>query len=163
LYRERQQAELELALLSRFDAEATLESGLLLRLAELRVGSGDRMGAIQTLARPEVVSSWSPPSRNGEARLFLAELLVQSGRSSDVVRYGKKWISQWREPWLNNRLLRIVALRVPIADSSELADVVATLHPEVRFFLAHELMEMGARPLARHFLATWVSATPLRR
>jgi tetratricopeptide (TPR) repeat protein len=160
LYRERQQPELELALLSRFDADATLENGLLLRLAELRVGSGDRMGAIRTLERPEVISSWSPPNRNGEARLYLAELLVQSGQSLDVVRFGKNWILQWREPWLDDRLLHIVALRVPIADSSELADVVAALHPEVRFFLAHELMEMGARPLARHLLETWVSANP---
>jgi tetratricopeptide (TPR) repeat protein len=160
LYRERQQTEQELSLLSRFEEDATLENGLLLRLAELRVGSGDRNGAIQTLARPEVLSSWSPPNRNGEARLFLAELLVQSGRSFDVVRLGKNWILQWREPWLDDRLLRIVALRVPIADSSELADVVVALHPEVRFFLAHGLIEMGARPLARHLLETWVSANP---
>ena len=132
LYRAQQRGDQELALLSRFDADATLENGLLLRLAELRAGSGDRMGAIQTLARPEVLSSWSPPFRNGETRLFLAELLVQAGRIFDVVRFGKNWILQWREPWLDSRLLSIVALRVPIADASELADVVTTLHPEVR-------------------------------
>jgi len=159
LYHERQQVAKESELLSRFEAEATLENGLLLRLAQLHVSLSDRVGAIQMLWRPEVLSTWSPPIRNGEARLLLAELLVQAGRSADVARLGKDWILQWREPWLDNRLLSALALRAPI-EASELAESVAVLHPEVRFFIAHGLFDMGAKPVARHLLETWAGATP---
>ena len=37
---------------------------------------------------------------------------------------------------------------------------MAVLHPEVRFFLVRGLAEMGAKPLARHLLETWVKANP---
>jgi tetratricopeptide (TPR) repeat protein len=159
LYHERRQAGQELGLLARFEAEATLENGLLLRLAQLYANLGDRTSAIRVLSRPEVLSVWSPPIRNGEARLLVAELLVQSGRSGEVARLGKDWILQWREPWLDNRLLNVVALPAPI-EASELAEATAVLHPEVRFFLAHGLFETGAKPVARHLLETWVGDTP---
>ena len=82
----------KLALLSRFEGELTVESGLLLRLAELRAGIGDREGAIRVLMRPEILSAPVGPGRNEEERLFLAELLVRSGRSAEAVQLGKQWI-----------------------------------------------------------------------
>ena len=160
LSREERHADEEVALLSRFEGELTLESGLLLRLAELRASIGDREGAIRVLMRPEILSAPVGPGRNEEERLFLAELLVRSGRSAEAVQLGKQWILQWHEPWLADRLLRIVALQAPPADASELGDAVAVLHPEVRFFLVRGLAEMGAKPLARHLLETWVKANP---
>jgi tetratricopeptide (TPR) repeat protein len=160
LYREEQQSDDELALLSRFSSELTLESGLLLRLAELQAGIRDRDSAIDVLMRPEVVAVQVPPTRNADERLFLADLLVRSGRSAEAVQLGKQWIVQWHEPWLANRLLHSVVGWAPVADASELGDAVAALHPEVRFFLVHGLAQMGARAVARHLLETWIDATP---
>jgi tetratricopeptide (TPR) repeat protein len=160
LYREEQQSDDELALLSRFSSELTLESGLLLRLAELHAGIGDRDGAIRVLMRPEVVATPVRPTRNADERLFLADLLVQSGRSAEAVQLGKQWIVQWHEPWLADRLLRSVVRQAPVADASELGDAVAVLHPEIRLFLVHGLAHMGAIPVARHLLETWIDATP---
>ena len=68
LYRKEQRADEELALLSQFETELTLESGLLLRLAELRADVGDKAGAIKALMRPEVVSASTPPIQNADAR-----------------------------------------------------------------------------------------------
>jgi hypothetical protein len=51
-------------------------------------------------------------------------------------------------------------LHAPVADASELADAVAALHPEIRFYLAHDLATKGAKPVARHMLETWVTANP---
>jgi hypothetical protein len=87
-------------------------------------------------------------------------MLVESGRSAEAVRLGKQWLLQWHEPWLADRLLRSVAVRAPVADASELADAVAVLHPEVRFFLVQGLAKMGAGSVARHLLETWVKANP---
>ncbi|HET7884530.1 MAG TPA: hypothetical protein VFL55_26815 [Acetobacteraceae bacterium] len=159
LHRERQRPDREVAALSRAEAGATLENGLWLRLAHLRAAAGDVPGAIQTLERPEVVSTWSLPSSNGESRLFLAELLVQSGRSVELARLGRDWIQQWREPWLDNRLLSLMALRAP-AEAADLAQLVGALHPVVRFYIAHGLHELGASLVARRLLETWVAATP---
>ena len=158
LYRKEQRADEELALLSQFETELTLESGLLLRLAELRADVGDKAGAIKALMRPQVVSASTPPIQNADARLFLAQLLAELGRSSEAVGWGKRWLLQWREPYLANRLLNSVVLQAPVADASELADAVAALHPEIRLFLVHGLATMGAKPVARHLLETWIEA-----
>ena len=53
-------ADDELALLSSFQAQLTLESGLVLRLAQLRADSGDRQGADQALLRDDVTSVAKP-------------------------------------------------------------------------------------------------------
>ena len=88
----------------------------------------------------------------------LAQLLAESGRSSEAVRWGKRWLLQWREPYLANRLLNSVVLQAPVADASELADAVVALRPEIRLFLVHGLATMGAKPVARHLLETWIEA-----
>ena len=160
LYRQERQADKELGLLSRLEAELTVESGLLLRLAELHAGIGNPAGAVRILSRGEVLAAPVQPARNANERIFLAEMLVESGRSAEAVQLGKQWLLQWREPWLADRLLRSVAVRAPVADASELADAVAVLHPEVRFFLVQGLATMGAKPVARHLLETWVKANP---
>jgi hypothetical protein len=146
--------------LSHIESELTVESGLLMRLARLRAGGGDREGAIRLLMRPEVNSAPTRPMRGQDERLLLAELLVDSGRSAETVQLGKQWIQQWREPWLADRLLRSVARRAPAVDASELVVAVAALHPEVRFFLVLGLAEMGAKPVARRLLETWINANP---
>jgi Flp pilus assembly protein TadD len=160
LYHQENQDDKELALLSRFEADLTVESGLLLRLAELHADTGDREGAVRVLTRGEVLSAPVQPARNANERIFLAKMLVESGRTAEAVRLGKQWLLQWHEPWLADRLLRSVAVRAPVADASELADAVAVLHPEVRFFLVQGLAKMGAGPVARHLLETWVKANP---
>jgi tetratricopeptide (TPR) repeat protein len=160
LYHQEHQGDKEFALLSRFEADLTVDSGLLLRLAELHAGTGDREGAVRVLTRGEVLSAPVQPARNANERIFLAEMLVESGRSAEAVRLGKQWLLQWHEPWLADRLLRSVAVRAPVADASELADAVAVLHPEVRFFLVQGLAKMGAGSVARHLLETWVKANP---
>lgn len=159
VYRDRQITDAELALLSRFDSELTVESGLLLRLAELREGAGDREGAIRTLMRPSVLGG-SKLAIAADARILLAKLLVRFGRPAEAVRLGKQWIVQWQEAWLADRLLRGIVLEAPGAEASELADAVAAAHPDIRFWLAHGLAEMGARPVARHLLEAWSSANP---
>jgi tetratricopeptide (TPR) repeat protein len=160
VYRDRRMTDAELALLSRFDGELTVESGLLLRLVELRDDAGDRDGAIRTLMRPAVLNGSSKPEIAADAQIRLARLLFQAGRGAEAVRLGKQWILQWRESWLANRLLRAIVLKAPVADASELADAVVASHPEIRFWLAYGLAEMGARPVARHLLAGWSAAVP---
>jgi hypothetical protein len=112
--------------------------------------------------RPEVLTAATRPMQGQDERLYLAELLVEAGRSADAVQLGKRWIVQWHEPWLADRLLRSVALHAPPADASDLAEAIVTLHPEVRFFLANGLAKMGAGAVARHILATWnrANSTP---
>jgi Flp pilus assembly protein TadD len=160
IYREQGQADEELALLSPFETELTVENGLLLRLAQLLAGNGERDRAVRVLMRPEVLSAPARQIRNDEERLLLASLLVQTGRSGEAVRLGKQWIAQWREPWLDNRLLGVVVPSAPVADAAELAEAVAVLHPEVRFFLVHGLVQTGAPLVARHLLETWSTANP---
>jgi hypothetical protein len=113
--------------------------------------------------RPDVLSAPARQMRNDEERLFLASLLVETGRSSEAVRLGKQWISQWREPWLDNRLLGVVVPSAPVADAAELAEAVATLHPEIRLYLARNLTLIGAPLVARHLLESWSTETPRRR
>ncbi len=160
LYQQEHQTGKELALLAQFEADLTVESGLLLRLAKLQADTGDRDGAIRVLMRKEIVGPPAPSAHIDDERLLLAELLVASGRSAEAVRLGKEWILQWRQPWLADRLLRAVALKAPVADASELGDAVAVLHPELRFFLVRELAQMGAVPVARHLLESWSAANP---
>jgi tetratricopeptide (TPR) repeat protein len=160
LYREAQRARDELALLSRFENRLEVESGAVLRLAELRNGAGARGAAIAGLMRREVLSDPAQSGQQAEARLFLAKLLCEAGRSAEAVRFGKQWVRQWREPWLADRLLRSVALRAPLAEASQLADAVVELHPEIRLFLVRGLAGMDAKPLARHLLETWIGANP---
>ncbi len=158
-YREQHMSGAELALLSRFEADLTLEHGLL-RLAELQDSLGDRKTAIQTLTRPSVLNSASASASVVDARILLARLLVQSGRAADAVSLGKQWILQWHEPWLSNRLLRAIVLHAPVAQASELADAAVASHPEIRLYVAHELAKMGAKPVALHLLAGWSTAIP---
>ena len=122
--------------------------------------TGDREGAIDILMHSEGLPAPTPLTQTGDARIFLARLLVKSGRNTEAVRLGKEWILQWHEPWLADRLLRGIVLESPVADASELADAVAALHPEIRFFLVRGLATMGAKPVARHLLSTWVKENP---
>lgn len=160
VYREQGMADAELALLSRFSSELTLDSGLPVRLAELQADAGDLVGAIRTLERPSVLDGSPKPARNADARILLAKLLFRSGRGTEAVSLGKRWIVEWREPWLDNRLLRSITREAPVPEASELADAVAAAHPEIRFYLAHELADMGAKPVARHLLLGWSTAAP---
>jgi tetratricopeptide (TPR) repeat protein len=160
LYRQAQRPKAEVALLSRFERELKLASGALLRLGELRDGAGDRERAIEGLMRNEVLSDRPRTAQQAEARLFLARLLSDAGRSAELVRLGKQWLLQWHEPWLADRLLRGVALQAPTEAASQLADAVVELHPEIRLFLVRGLAGMGAKPLARHLLETWIDANP---
>jgi tetratricopeptide (TPR) repeat protein len=158
LYDKDRQTAKELALLSRYEAEVGGESGMALRLAELLEARGDRSRAIQVLLRAEAAPLSKQPSQDGRERLALARMLVEAGRSQEAVRLGMQWIRQWNSAWLANRLLNAVLPRAPVADASALAEAVALAHPEIRFFLAHNLAEGGARPVARHVLATWIVA-----
>ena len=158
-YRTDLQTDEELALLTRYEQELPLEGGHLLRLAQLRASRGDRAAAIRTLMRPDVVTQ-RPSLLNQNERLYLAALLVTAGRHAEFVKLGKEWIEQWREPWLADQILRMAALQAPEAAAAEVAETVATLHPEVRFYLAHGLFEVGATATARHLLVTWIKANP---
>jgi tetratricopeptide (TPR) repeat protein len=160
LYRKERLPDRELALLSRFEAELTTESGLVLRLAQLRADNGDRDSAIQMLKRSDELTTSGRSAHNDDERIFLAALLVDAGRSAEAVRLGKQWVLQWHQPWLANRLLRSVAERAPASDASELADAVVALNPEVRLFLVSELAKIGAKPVARHLLEAWANANP---
>jgi tetratricopeptide (TPR) repeat protein len=160
LYRDSQRADDELALLSHYESELTLENGLRLRLARLHAALGDRQGALRLLMRPEILSAATQPMQGQEERLYLAELLVEAGRSAEAVRLGRQWVLQWHEPWLADRLLRSIALHAPPADASELAEAIAVLHPEVRFYLANGLAKLGAGAVARQMLATWSKSNP---
>jgi hypothetical protein len=156
LYHQEHRADEEFALLSRFEHQLTVQSGLVLRLAELVANNGDRERAIRILMRSEEGSA--RPRHNESERIFWAELLIESGHSAEAVDLGKQWILEWREPFLAGRLLRSFTQHAPVADASELGEAVASLHPEVRFFFAVELAKMGAVPVARHLLETWSKA-----
>jgi tetratricopeptide (TPR) repeat protein len=160
LYRDSDRADEELALLSRHEPELTLENGQLLRLARLHAAHGNQPGAIRVLMRPDIVAAPAQPKQRQEERLYLAELLAQSGRSAEAVQLGKRWIVQWHEPWLADRLLHSIAPHAPPDDAAALAEAIAVLHPEVRLFLADSLAKMGAGPVARHVLASWSKANP---
>jgi tetratricopeptide (TPR) repeat protein len=160
LYRDRRQTGEELAVLSCYESELTLESGLLLRLATLHVAHGDRERALGTLLRPAVLAAPPRPMGSQDERLYLAALLIESGHSLEAVRLGMRWIVEWHEPWLADRLLRVFALHALPNEASELAEAIAVLHPEVRFFLAKGLVNMGGMAVARHLLATWSTANP---
>jgi hypothetical protein len=110
--------------------------------------------------RPEILVASAQPMQRQDERLELAELLIGLGRSTEALRFGRQWIVQWHEPWLADRLLRIFVPRAPVAETSELAEAIVVLHPEVRFFLANGLAKMGARAVAHHILATWSKANP---
>jgi len=160
LLREQGEPLQELALLERHESDLTLQSGLRLRLAQLRAQEGQPERAIATLDRPDITETLSKSGRNDEERLLLATLLTETGRSGEAVRLGKRWIAQWQEPWLAGRLLTAVAPRAPAAEAAALADAVVELHPAIRFFLAKSLFERGARKTAYHLLRTWPLANP---
>jgi len=159
-YRQTQHADEELALLSQFERELTVDDGSLLRLAQLRDGVADVRGAIETLTRPGVVSDPPRGEQQAETRLFLFKELFEAGRNAEAIQLGKQWILQWHEPWLAGRLLGSVAVQASVADTSQLADAVVASHPEIRLFLVQRLAAMGAKPVARHLLETWVEANP---
>lgn len=152
LYHREARTDDELALLSSFQAQLTIDSGLVLRLAQLRADSGDRQGAVQVLLRDEVTSV-AKPANNQNERLLLAELLAETGRGAEATRFGRQWILQWREPWLAGRLVHAVAPRVQQSEASDLVDAVVELHPDIRLFLVQD-----ARPVAIHLLETWIVA-----
>ncbi len=161
LYRDNRQTDSELALLSQYELKMTLQSGLLLRLAQLHVAHGEQDAALRVLMRPEILTASNrQPALGQDERLYLASLLSDAGRSAEAVRLGKQWILQWHEPWLADKLLRNVVRYAPVADASELAEAVAVLHPELRFFLVNELAKVGAPQVAERLLATWSQANP---
>lgn len=160
VYRDQGRFAEERALLGRHEHELTLDSGLLLRLAQLREAAGDRAGAIRTLMRPEVLTASAAPTRPPAERFYLAELLLDAGRPADALAWGRRWIAQWHEPWRASQLLRRFAIHAPPPVTAELARVVASTHPDIRFYLAAELDRMGARAAAGGLLAGWAAANP---
>lgn len=160
LYHERGWRTEELALLSDYEDSLGLAGGWLLRLAELRNASHDRPGALHALLRPEVTVAPGPEGAFPAERLYLADLLVADGRPAEAVAWGKRWIRQWREPWLAARLLEHLVHRLPVADGAALAEAVARHHPEIRLFLAAQLASNGAVAVARQVLAGWSNANP---
>jgi tetratricopeptide (TPR) repeat protein len=160
LHRSLGETDAERTLLARFAPELTVQSGLLLRLAQLYVGNQETLRAVAVLSRAEVIQTIPKAARNDEERLLLATLLAETGQGAEAVRLGGMWIRQWREPWLASRLLLTVATRAAEPDAGALADAVAELHPAIRFYLARQLAEQDAPAVARHLLRTWRLANP---
>lgn len=160
LHRSLGKTDEERALLVRFEPDLTVRSGLLLRLAQLYLGEGEKLRAITALSRAEVIQIVPKGVRNDEERLLLATLLAETGQGAEAVRFGKVWIAQWRLPWLANRLLMALVKLVPEPDSFSLADTVADLHPEIRLYMVKLLAEQDAPAVARHLLRTWRLANP---
>jgi thioredoxin-like negative regulator of GroEL len=158
LYRSQHRDDKELALLSRFKTELTMESGLVVRLAELIAAVGNRAGAIEILMRPEITSTAGRQPSEADARLLLGKLLVESGRSAEAVQLGKEWIMQWHQAWLATRLVRSIVPEAPEPYRSEIADAVVASNPEIRLYLVRILAQMGATSAARHLLETWALA-----
>lgn len=150
----------ELDLLTRFSGDLTVESGLLIRLAELQRQHGDIAGAINTLRRKDVTSGSLPPEATLQARLLLARLLVEAHQFDLLARLGRQWIHNWESPYFANQLLLQILPAAPDGAAFELADQVATSHPEIRFFLVKELAGVGAVSTARHLLSTWIRTNP---
>jgi tetratricopeptide (TPR) repeat protein len=160
LHRSLGETDAERTLLVRFTSELTVQSGLLLRLAQLYLGNGEPQHAVAVLSRAEVIQTIPKGARNDEERLLLATVLAETGQGAEAVRLGKMWIRQWHEPWLANRLLSSIATRAATSDADALADAVVDLHPAIRFFLAKQLAEQDAPAVARHLLRTWRLANP---
>ncbi len=158
LYRDAGRFADEQTVLASHEADLPLDSGLLLRLAQLRAASGDLPGAIHTLMRPEVLTAAAPVIRPPTERLYLAELLLTAGRDAEALRWGGRWVAQWREPWRATQLLRRFVAHAPVATAAAMADTVARTHPEIRFFLAGELGKAGDRAIALRLLAGWGAA-----
>jgi tetratricopeptide (TPR) repeat protein len=150
----------ERALLADYAGASPLESGLVLRLAELHVARGDRAAAIRVLMRPDVLAPPRRPLGEQRERLYLAELLATEGRGEEAVRLGRQWLLQWDEAWLANKLLRGVARHASLAEASELAEAVALQHPDIRLYLVKELAAAGTPAVARNLLANWRTANP---
>ncbi len=160
LYRSLENTDAERDLLTRFATDLTVQSGLLLRLAQLRTDNGEPLRAIAALSRAEVIAMIPKESRNDEERLLLATLLADTGQGAEAVRLGKLWIAQWRQAWLANRLLLLVAPRAAAEDTFVLADAVADLHPAIRLYMVKQLAEQNAPIVAQHLLKTWRLANP---
>jgi hypothetical protein len=160
LYREAGRADDERALLADHEEDLTRDSGLPLRLAQLRAAAGDRAGAIRTLMRPEVLTEAAPALRPPAERFYLAELLLADGRAAEALRWGTRWVAQWQEPWRATQLLRRFVAGAPPEVAGRLADAVAAAHPDIRFYLAAEFRKSGAAAVARHLLAGWAAANP---
>lgn len=159
LYRRDGRTADERALLGRFETGLTAESGAVSRLAQLRVDAGDAEGAIRVLRSAFGPPALLRPDLHAQERVFLAEVLAGAGHGAEAAALGERWIRQWREAYWAGRLLRVVAVRAP-APANDLADAVAELHPEVRFYLVHELANDGAKTVAHHLLETWPKANP---
>jgi tetratricopeptide (TPR) repeat protein len=160
LHRSLDETDAERTLLARFEPDLTVQSGLLLRLAQLYADNGEKLRAVAALSRAQVIQTIPKGARNDEERLLLATLLAETGQGAEAVRLGKMWIAQWREPWLANRLLLAVATRTATPEAFALADAVADLHPAIRLFLVKQLAEQGAPVVAHHLLRTWRLANP---
>jgi tetratricopeptide (TPR) repeat protein len=163
LYRDAGRAADEQAVLASHEAELPLDGGLLLRLAQLRAATGDLPGAIGTLMRPQVLTASASAIQPPAERFYLAELLLAAGRDAEALRWGRRWIAQWREPWRATQLLRRFVAHAPVATAADLADAVALAHPEIRFYLAGELGKTGAHAIARRLLSSWGAANPAPR
>jgi tetratricopeptide (TPR) repeat protein len=144
-------------LLSRYQRELTVKNGLLFRLAELHVAANAKDDAIAVLSRTASGFRWWRRGNDDRERFLLAELLVQTGRSAQAAKLGKRWVAEWREAWHAGKLLRIVAATGSAAEASALADTVVAFHPEIRLYLVHEML-MSAPSVARHLLTTWGAA-----
>lgn len=160
LLRARGKADEERALLMQFEPALTVQSGLVLRLAQLYEAQGDYQRAIAALSRSDIVRTVPKGFSTGEERLLLATLLAKTGQGADAARFGIVWIAQWNEPWLANRLLMAVAQNASVQDTVPLADAVAVLHPEIRLYLVTLLAGQGSPAIADHLLRTWRLAHP---
>lgn len=160
LYREAGRADDERALLADHEEDLTRDSGLLLRLAQLRAAAGDRDGAIRTLMRPAVLTAAAPAVQPPAERFYLAELLLADGRAAEALHWATRWVAQWHEPWRATQLLRRFVAGAPPEVAGQLADRVAATHPEIRFYLAAEFRKAGAAAIARRLLAGWAVANP---
>ncbi len=160
LYRTARRADDERDLLSRFESMLTVDNGLLLRLSRLRSDNNDRQGAIGLLMRPSIISPPLGKASQAEARLLLAELLVESGQRAKAVQLGRIWVADWKDASLATRLLHIVSLQAAAGDLDDLADAVAALYPNIMLYLVKDLAGAGATSVALHLLGTWIVANP---